>query len=394
MEIKSQHNDNDERIEEPRFQLCQGDVFNRVMRLLWLSDEEYQPRPFCQFIALLLITWIPVAILAQSSGLFLNEDKRLAFVFDYAAYGQFFLAMPALLFAQRLIGLSIKYASGRMLYFGYRGENDEENIKSILRRPTPVFEIVPEVVLFLIGYASTMGWIFGEIHNESFTWHAPTGIVGDQTLSLAGIYAAFVAVPIFQYIYLRWIWKVIFWIRVLWVFSRTELKLLPLHPDGTGGLGFLVRVQSTFGIFIFAIGVTVAATIGYKLTIENADPYVFAVWAPILAFAFLAPLAFLLPLGLFSRKLFVAKQEALEYFSRKISECGYCSESVSEKDLSGETYSLEYYEKRFLKVSSMKVFPFDFKSFFQLFGSAVASFLLPLLPFVIELVSWFFDSGS
>ena len=54
------------------------------------------------------------------------------------------------------------------------------------------------------------------------------------------------ACPIFQFLLLRWYFRVFIWTRFLWQVSRIDLKLVPTHPDRVGGLGFLGNVVHAF----------------------------------------------------------------------------------------------------------------------------------------------------
>ncbi len=60
--------------------------------------------------------------------------------------------------------------------------------------------------------------------------------------SLAGWWAALVAMPVFQFLCLRWYFRMLIWARFMWQVSRIDLNLEPLHPDGTAGLHFLALV--------------------------------------------------------------------------------------------------------------------------------------------------------
>ena len=74
-------------------------------------------------------------------------------------------------------------------------------------------------------------------------------------LSMAGWWHALVSVPMFQFLLLRWYFRVFIWARFLWRMSRINLKLVPTHPDRVGGLGFLTNVVYAFTPVLLAHGV-------------------------------------------------------------------------------------------------------------------------------------------
>jgi hypothetical protein len=103
--------------------------------------------------------------------------------------------------------------------------------------------------------------------------------------------------------------------------SKFPLTLVASHPDGTGGLGFLSDVQAKFGLVILTYGIShIAATIGYKLTIEQTSATVIAVWGPMVGFIIGALLIFTVPLFMFTKQLYRAKRRALELFHEKATE--------------------------------------------------------------------------
>jgi hypothetical protein len=65
-------------------------------------------------------------------------------------------------------------------------------------------------------------------------------------LSLAGKWYAYVSLPLFQFLLVRWYYRIFIWTRFLWQTSRIELSVIPTHPDRVGGLGFLADTVYAF----------------------------------------------------------------------------------------------------------------------------------------------------
>jgi hypothetical protein len=70
-------------------------------------------------------------------------------------------------------------------------------------------------------------------------------------LSVTGIWYFYVSLPVFQFILLRWYFRLFIWMRFLWQVSRIDLSLIPTHPDRVGGLGFLAN--SAFALMPLAV---------------------------------------------------------------------------------------------------------------------------------------------
>jgi hypothetical protein len=96
------------------------------------------------------------------------------------------------------------------------------------------------------------------------TWYAAPSAHG-STLSFAGMWYAYLSVPIFQFLLLRWYFRLFIWTRFLWQVSRIELNLVPTHPDRTGGLGFLAATSFAFIPLLMAHGVMLAGNLANQI---------------------------------------------------------------------------------------------------------------------------------
>ena len=97
--------------------------------------------------------------------------------------------------------------------------------------------VLAEVLLIAFVYGVGVlisGAITGARHG---TWYATPSAEGSK-LSLAGMWYGYVSLPIFQFLLLRWYFRLFIWTRFLWQVSRIELSLVPTHPDRVGGLNF------------------------------------------------------------------------------------------------------------------------------------------------------------
>ena len=92
---------------------------------------------------------------------------------------------------------------------------------------------------------------------DASTWASASASGGEGwvNLSMAGWWHALVSVPVFQFLLLRWYFRVFIWARFLWQMSRVTLRLVPTHPDRVGGLGFLTNVVYAFTPVLLAHGV-------------------------------------------------------------------------------------------------------------------------------------------
>ena len=62
------------------------------------------------------------------------------------------------------------------------------------------------------------------------------------------------SLPLFQFLLVRWYFRLFIWGRFLWQVSRIQLALIPSHPDRCAGLGFLSTIHETFAPVLIAQG--------------------------------------------------------------------------------------------------------------------------------------------
>jgi hypothetical protein len=143
------------------------------------------------------------------------------------------------------------------------------------------------------------------------TWYA-TPTRNGMTLSLTGIWYAYVSLPIYQFLLVRWYFRVFVWARFLWHVSRINLSLVPTHPDRVGGLGFLPSVAHMFVPLALAHGVMVAGPIANRIFYVGAS-------LPQFKIEIIVVVVFLLcivlgPLLVFSPQLAAAKRTGTREF--------------------------------------------------------------------------------
>ncbi len=81
---------------------------------------------------------------------------------------------------------------------------------------------------------------------------------------------AYVSIPIVQFVTFRWYYRLFLWARLLWKVSRIDLQLAPLHPDRSGGLGFLASLGYALTMFAIAHGATMAGYIASRIFLAGA----------------------------------------------------------------------------------------------------------------------------
>ena len=196
--------------------------------------------------------------------------------------------------------------------------------------------------------------------------------------------------PLFQFLLLRWYFRIFIWTRFLWQVSRIDLKLVPTHPDRVGGLGFLGNIVYAFAPVLLAHGVLLAGLIADRIFFAGATLQQFTVEiiGGVGALVFLV----LCPLMVFAGQLARAKRTGLgEYgvlaqryvreFDAKWIRGG--RDPAEPLIGSADIQSLADLANSFEVIRTMRIVPFSKETVFQL---GVVT-LVPLAPLLLTMIS-------
>ena len=374
----------------PAFSLFEGDLLNRVYVQLGLGTHRrlYLLR---RSGVMILLTWVPVAVLAWRQHLYELALSPINYFADFAAYIQFLLALPLFVAAERIVDVSTREAAEQFISCGVIRPEDTAQVGEIhatIERARKAWW--SDAVCIFFAYVFSLAILVPEFGDNPLpSWHVQ-GDVHRRSLTAAGIWEFFIALPLLNYTWLRFIWKILIWCYYLYRVTRLKLGLYSTHPDLTGGLGFISETQGRFAIFILAYGLSnIAAAVGYEIVVLNYDLSIMPVWGPLVGFAIGAPLLFTLPLFMFTKQLFRTKRRALAAYRARISEQSRRVESYWQdsgqihpaQEEIRELTELTTLGTLFQRIERMRVVPFDLRSFGQLVGSTLGSIatLLPLL---------------
>jgi hypothetical protein len=367
------------------FTLFRGDAFNEALG--WIHPSLGRPdRVLRRALLLFVLTWGLLLLLAALQGVAWGPTPRERFLLDFAAIGQFFIAIPAFLIGEPLIDRQMGWALGTFQRSGLVRDDDELGRIAVAATRAARWRLVDFGLLAFV-YVNTWAWAAEELTNGSGSWHA-TMTRGHEVVTLAGFWVWSFAVPCWFFLCARLAWKIVIWSWVLWRISRMSLHLVPSHPDAAGGIGFLGDVQATFGIVIFAVGVAIACTVGYKVTVEHAPWGTFATDGPWMGYVAIAPLAFLSPLLLFTRQMYAAKHGAiLEYspaaahYGRRFEQTWITSHRYRDDEFAvvNDVQAYTNVASVYGAIESMRVVPFDLVTLGRLLLAAAG----PMLPLLI-----------
>jgi len=339
-------------------------------------------------VAVLGITWLPLAVLTVVTGVAWS-NTRVPFFHDVSAQVRLLVALPLLiageLYRERRLRSIVAQFSIRELVAPEDKERYERALAKVVRvKQSKVAELLMVALALAFGY-----WLWRDyvaLHIE--TWY---GAERDHSfrMTVPGLWYAYVSQPLFRFLLLRWYFSIVLWCWFLWKVSRIPLRLDALHPDEAGGLGFLEGSSLAFFPLLVAQSLLGSATVWDRIWLEGIPLPNFRLEIGIIV-GFLVVIV-LLPQAAFifqlSRCRRVGKHEygakASEYVKAFWRKWGYSGEPQRESFLgSPDIQSLADLGNSFKVVREMGLLPFGKRSVVQL----IALVLVPYLPLALTMV--------
>ncbi|GAA5183436.1 hypothetical protein GCM10025771_35020 [Niveibacterium umoris] len=247
------------------FSLVLGGPLFQMLRRAHLSDN--QLHLVGQRIAVIaLFCWLPLLILAGIDGNLLHGKLAVPFLYDFEAHGRFLVVVPLLIIAELVVHLRMRelvaqFQERQLIPPGAIARFEAALASAMRLRNSTVAELA------LIGVVYSLGvqliWRQYTALDAS-TWYSIASGEG-TSLTLAGYWFGYISLPVFQFLLLRWYFRLFIWMRFLWQVSRIELALSPIHPDRLGGLGFLSGTAYAFMPLLLAHGALLAGNLANRI---------------------------------------------------------------------------------------------------------------------------------
>jgi hypothetical protein len=366
----------------PLFQLWLG------TRLTGSNLERIRRRIF----VMVMLTWLPLLLLALIEGHALPGSARLPFLLDIEQHLRLLVALPLLIFGELLVHRRIwlivqEFLSLGLVPNGARAQFDAAVASAVRLRNSGVAEFVLVALVYGVGVAYF--WR-NYVAIDVLAWYG-TMIEGKLHPSLAGWWMGCVSLPVLQFLLLRWYFRLVIWARFLWQVSRIKLQLVPTHPDGCAGLGFLNLAQGAFAPMVAAQGVLVAGVIADRIFFGGAHLSDF--YIDIVAILLIAVAAVLAPLLVFSGQLNQVENDGVrdygalaQRYVRDFDQKWLRRTAGVQESLLGsaDIQSLADLSSSFERVQGIRSTPFTIRDALQL-GVLV---LLPILPLLLTMFSF------
>ena len=213
-----------------------------------------------------LLAWLPLLVLSLIEGEALGGRAAVPFLLDIEVHVRFLVALPLLIVAELVVHQRMRFVVRQFLERNLIPQNAlrrfEEAIASAFRMRNSV---LAEVLLIVFVYVVGILLIWRHyLALSTDTWYAVPTAEGLK-LSITGAWYGYVSLPIYQFLLVRWYYRIFIWSRFLWQVSRIELGIVPTHPDRVGGLGFLANTVYAFMPLAVAHGAMLAGPIANRI---------------------------------------------------------------------------------------------------------------------------------
>jgi hypothetical protein len=340
-------------------------------------------------IVLSLGAWLPLLVLATLEGRLLGSTA-VPFLFDAEVHIRYLLVLPLLIVAELVVHkrtrtLVPQFLERNLIPDGALARFDAAIASALRLRNSVLAELL--LIAFVYGIGILVLWRHF-VALDTATWYATPSAEGSK-LSLAGMWYAYVSLPLFQFLLGRWYFRLFIWTRFLWQVSRIELSLVPTHPDRVGGLGFLADTAHAFAVLAVAHGALLAAQLAGRIFFLGAALTQFKIEIAALVVFLLC--AFLGPLLVFAPQLADAKRKGLleygtlaERYVRQFDAKWLRGQAPADEPFVGsaDVQSLADLSTSYEVVQEMRIAPITKDAVLRL----AAATLVPIVPLVLTIM--------
>jgi hypothetical protein len=372
------------------FSLVLGGPLYQLFRRAHLSGDALELLQR-RILVIALFAWLPLLVLSVVEGHAWGSGVTMPFLKDVDAHVRFLIALPLLVLAeivihQRMRPLIRQFVERGLIADAARAKFDAALASALRLRNSVAAEV--GMIAFVYGVGVLIIWrTYAAV--EVASWYG-VPVAGKMQPSLAGWWFGCVSLPLFQFMLLRWYFRLFIWARFLWQVSRIGLKLVPTHPDRCGGLAFLAEVCTAFAPLLLAQGALLAGTLANQIFYAGAKLPQFKLeiiaMVAVALFAVVGPLLVFIPVLAHAKRVGLREYGALaQRYVRGFDEKWLRGGAPAEEAFvgSGDIQSLADLGNSFEVVRGMRSLPITKEALLQL----VAYTLLPLLPLLLTMLS-------
>jgi len=266
-----------------------------------------------------LLTWLPLALWALYAGRALPGGVNEPLLFHFGVHVRFLIAVPALILGE---ATAHRISTTLVPYFLTSGIVPPEKGAAFVRVVAGVARLRDRMLPWMLIAVIVLTWtvlepVAVDAGGHEVTWAAS----GEAShLGFGGWWFLYVSRPIFSVLLAAWLWRLILAFVLLQRISRLDLSIVPTHPDGAGGLGFLSELPKAFSLFAFATSAVLTSRLAHDVLYHGVS--VLSLKGMLVGFLVLVTAICVSPLLPLARVLASAKRRALLEYGALIGQHG------------------------------------------------------------------------
>jgi hypothetical protein len=263
------------------------------------------------------LAWLPLVALTIFFGRFAGGVK-VPFLYDFEVHARLLFSLPLMVLAELVVYIQMRGLTTQFVERQIITDNLRPTFNAVISSAMRLRNSLAAEIGLLLFVVLAGPFIWREalaLHSD--TWYA-TLSSSSRNYTAAGYWYSLVSVPVFQFILVRWYYRIFIWCRFLFHVSRLDLNLVALHPDRCCGLGFLGNVTFAFAPLLMAHSGIVAGFIANRILHEGATLSDYRL--ELVGIAVLLLAIVLGPLCVFIPKLNAAKLAGLRTYGRLASD--------------------------------------------------------------------------
>ncbi len=249
----------------PDFSLVLGGPLFQLLRRTHLTDDALMLLRQ-RVIVISLFCWLPLLVLSALEKKMLGGSVAVPFLLDVEIHVRFLVVVPLMIAAEMVVHQRMRPLVHQFMERHLIPTDAMPQFKAAIASAMRLRNsVLAEVLLIALVYG--VGSLFIWRHYmtlDAATWYATPSAEGLK-FSFAGWWYAYASIPFFQFLLVRWYFRLCIWMRFLWQVSRIELNLIPTHPDRVGGIGFLSGTAYAFMPLLMAHGALFAGNIANRI---------------------------------------------------------------------------------------------------------------------------------
>jgi hypothetical protein len=236
----------------------------------------------------------------------------------FGVHVRFLLAVPALILGE---AMAQRVSTTLIPYFLTSGVVPLEQRGAFVRVVASVARLRDRTLPWVLIAVLVIAWTLlqpiavGADAGHEAKWASEGGGLG-----FGGWWFQYVSRPIFSVLLVAWLWRLALVFVLLKRIARLDLSIVPTHPDGAGGLGFLKDMPKAFSLFAFAISAVLASRLAHDVMYHDVS--VLSLKVVLAGFVLLVVAVCVAPLLALVGPLAAAKRRALLEYGALVGEHG------------------------------------------------------------------------